>query len=52
MEATVTLPEWWFEIITAFRELDEASEAAYRAQKVLNELIGKQLGQAEPVAYH
>ena len=42
--ATVTLPAWWFEIITTLRELYEPAEAEYRAQKVLNELIGKQMG--------
>ena len=51
-EATVTLPEWWFEIITAFRDLHEPAEAEYRTQKVLNELIGKQLGRAAPAACH
>jgi hypothetical protein len=49
--ATVTLPAWWFEIITAFRDLYEPAEAKYRAQKVLNELIGKQMGD-ELVTYH
>ena len=51
-QASVTLPEWWCEIITAFRNLYEPSEAEYRTQKVLDELIGKQLAQAEPAAYH
>ena len=51
-EATVTLPEWWFEIITAFKELYEPLEAEYRAQKVLNELVGKQMGREELVRYH
>ena len=51
-EATVTLPGWWVEIITAFRELYEPSEAEYRTQKVLNELIGKKLGRGEVVACH
>src|SRR3712207_6443875 len=37
-EASVTLPEWWFEIITAFGDLYEPAEAEYRGQKVLNEL--------------
>jgi hypothetical protein len=49
--ATVTLPAWWFEIITAFRDLYEPAEAKYRAQKVFNELIGKQMGD-ELVTYH
>ena len=49
--ATVTLPAWWFEIITAFRDLYEPAEAEYRAQKVLNELIGKQMGD-KLVTYH
>ena len=51
-EATVTLPAWWFEIIAAFRDLHEPSEAEYRTQKVLNELIGKQLERAAPAACH
>ena len=51
-EATVTLPEWWFEIITAFRDLYEPLEAEYRTQKVLNELVGKQMGREELVRYH
>ena len=50
--ATATLPQWWYEIITTFRELYEPSEAEYRAQKVLNELIGKQLGREERRRYH
>ena len=29
-KATVVLPEWWFEIITAFRDLHEPAEAEYR----------------------
>jgi hypothetical protein len=49
--ATATLPAWWFEIITTFRDLYEPAEAKYRAQKVLNELIGKQMGD-ELVTYH
>ena len=49
---TVTLPEWWFEIITAFGDLYEPLEAEYRAQKVLNELIGKQMGREELLRYH
>ena len=51
-EGTVTLPAWWFEIITSFRELYEPAEAEYRLQKVLNELIGKQLGRDAPATYH
>src|SRR3712207_6720449 len=51
-EASVTLPEWWCEIITTFRDLYEPSEAEYRVQKVLNELIGKQLERAVPATYH
>ncbi len=51
-EATVTLPEWWCEIITTFRDLYEPAEAEYRAQKVLNELIGKQLERAASATYH
>ncbi len=51
-DATVTLPEWWFEIITAFGDLYEPAEAEYRAQKVLNELIGKQLERAASTTYH
>jgi hypothetical protein len=51
-EATVTLPQWWFEIITTFRKLYEPPEAEYRAQKVLNELIGKRLGREERPRYH
>ncbi len=51
-DATVTLPEWWFEIITAFGDLYEPAEAEYRGQKVLNELIGKQLEREAPATYH
>ena len=51
-EVTVTLPRWWFEIITTFRDLYEPSEAEYRAQKVLNELIGKQIGREDLARYH
>ncbi len=51
-EASVTLPEWWFEIITTFRDLYELSEAEYRTQKVFNELLGKQMGRGELVRYH
>jgi hypothetical protein len=50
--ASVTLPQWWYEIITTFRDLYEPSEAEYRSQKVLNELIGKQLGREEHPRYH
>ena len=50
--ATVTLPGWWFEIITAFRELYEPAEAEYRTQKVLNELVGKPMGREEPATHH
>jgi hypothetical protein len=50
-EATITLPEWWFEIITTFNDLYEPPEAEYRVQKVFNELIGKQMAREEP-AYH
>ena len=51
-EATVTLPEWWCEIIATFGDLYEPAEAEYRAQKVLNELIGKQLERAASATYH
>ena len=51
-EATATLPEWWFEIIAAFRGLHEPAEAEYRAQKVLNELVGKRMGREEAAPYH
>ena len=50
--ATVTLPQWWFEIITTFRDLYPPSEAEYRAQKVLNQLIGKRIGREEPARHH
>jgi hypothetical protein len=50
--ATVTLPEWWFEIITTFSDLYESSEAEYRTQKVLNELISKRLGRGEFATRH
>jgi len=50
-EATITLPEWWFEIITTFADLYAPAEAEYRTQKVLNNLIGKAMGRGEP-AYH
>jgi hypothetical protein len=49
---TVTLPQWWFEIITTFRDLYEPFEAEYRSQKVLNELVGKQIGREELARYH
>src|SRR3712207_475311 len=51
-EATVTLPAWWVEIVTTFRDLYEPSEAEYRTQKVLNELIGKRMGRGEAAACH
>ena len=51
-EASVTLPEWWCEVIAAFGDLYEPSEAEYRAQKALNELIGKALGRDEPATCH
>ena len=51
-EASVTLPEWWCEIITTFGGLYGPAEAEYRAQKVLNGLICKALGRDEPVPYH
>jgi hypothetical protein len=51
-EMTVTLPAWWVEIITTFRGLYDPAEAEYRAQKVLNELIGKALGRDEPATCH
>ncbi len=51
-EASVTLPAWWWEIITTFRERYEPAEAQYRAQKVLNELIGKQIGREAPATWH
>src|SRR3712207_4749836 len=51
-EASVTLPEWWFEIITTFNDLFEPAEAEYRTQKVLNELIGKQLEREMPATCH
>ena len=51
-EATVTLPPWWMEIISTFRELYEPSEAEYRTQKVLNELIGKAMGRGEAATHH
>jgi hypothetical protein len=51
-EATVTLPEWWFEIITTFGDLYEPCEAEYRTQKVFNELIGKRMGPGEVATRH
>ncbi len=51
-EATVVLPGWWLEIITAFRDLHGPAEAEYRSRKVLNELIGKRMGREEPAAHH
>ena len=51
-EATVTLPQWWFEIITTFKGLYEPPEAEYRTQKVLNELLGKQMGRGALATYH
>ena len=51
-EATVTLPKWWFEIITTFNDLYEPAEAEYRTQKVFNELIGKKMGWGELATYH
>ena len=50
--ATVTLPAWWLEIVTTFRDLHEPAEAEYRVQKVLNELIGKQMGRDRSATYH
>jgi hypothetical protein len=46
------LPEWWSEIITTFGDLYEPSEAEYRTQKVLNELISKRLGREEFATRH
>ncbi len=51
-EAAVTLPQWWFEIITTFKGLYELPEAEYRMQKVLNKLIGKQMGKGALATYH
>src|SRR3954470_21193788 len=42
-EVTAPLPQWWFEIISTFKGLYELLEAEYRIQKVLNELLGKQM---------
>ena len=50
--ATVTLPAWWLEITSTFRDLYEAAEAEYRVQKVLNELIGKRMGRDGPATRH
>ena len=51
-EVTITLPQWWFEIITTFRDLYAPSEAEYRTQKVLNQLIGRQMRREESARYH
>ena len=51
-EASVTLPAWWCEIITAFRDLYAPAEAEYRTQKVLNELVGKRMGRDAPAPCH
>jgi hypothetical protein len=51
-EAIVTLPQWWIEIITTFRDLYAPFEAEYRTQKVLNQLIGKQMGREDSARYH
>jgi hypothetical protein len=51
-EATVTLPKWWFEIITTFGDLYDPSEAEYRTQKVFNELIGKRVAPGEVATRH
>ena len=50
--ATVTLPQWWFEVITTFHDLYGPPEAEYRVQKVLNKLIGQQMEQEDPVRFH
>ena len=50
--ATATLPAWWLEIITTFRDLYEPAEAEYRVHKVLNELIGKQMDREKSATYH
>ena len=50
--ATVTLPQWWFEIITTLGDLYEPPEAEYRTQKVLNELVGKRMGRGELATRH
>jgi len=51
-DATVKLPEWWFEIITTFGDLYEPCEAEYRTQKVFNELIGKRIAPGEVATRH
>ena len=51
-EAIITLPQWWFEIITTFKGLYEPPEAEYRTQKVLNELLGKQMERGVLATYH
>jgi len=51
-EATVTLPQWWFEIITTFGGMYEPSEAEYRIPKVPNELVGKRIGRGELATLH
>ena len=51
-EATITLPQWWFEIITTFKGLYEPPEAEYRTQKVLNELLGKQMERGALATFH
>jgi hypothetical protein len=51
-EATVTLPEWWSEIVAAFTGLYEPAEAEYRTRKVLNELLGKAMGRDGPGLHH
>lgn len=51
-EVTITLPQWWLDIISAFGDLYEPPEAEYRIQKVLNELIGKRMGRQELATLH
>ena len=51
-EVTITLPQWWFEIISTFKGLYELPEAEYRIQKVLNELLGKQMERGALATYH
>src|SRR3954453_14885850 len=51
-EATITLRQWWFEIIPTFKGLYELPEAEYRTQKVLNELLGKQMERGALAVYH
>ena len=46
-EASVTLPEWWFEIITTFGGLYEPAEAEYRAQKDVGGKDNRALGFAK-----